>query len=47
MSVTFCPEQKVVGPLGVMVGVAGNGNTVTTVAADVDEQPLISVIVTL
>jgi uncharacterized protein with GYD domain len=32
------PAQKVVGPLEVMIGVAGNGFTVTIVAADVAEQ---------
>jgi hypothetical protein len=30
--------QNVVGPLAVMVGVAGNGFTVTIVAVDVAEQ---------
>ena len=34
VSVTLPPEQKVVGPEAVMVGVAGKGFTVTTVAAD-------------
>ncbi len=31
---TLPPAQKVVGPPGVMVGVAGTGLTVTTVGAD-------------
>ena len=39
VKVTEPPAQKVVGPLGVIVGVAGNGVTVTTVAADVEVQP--------
>ena len=41
--VTLPPAQKVVGPLGVMVGVAGSGFTVTTVGAEVAVQPLPSV----
>jgi len=32
---TVPPEQKVVGPLALMVGVAGNRLTVTTVGVDV------------
>ena len=32
------PAQKVVGPLAVIVGVAGSGLTVTTVAAEIAEQ---------
>jgi hypothetical protein len=32
------PAQKVVGPLAVIVGTAGNGFMVTVVAVDVDEQ---------
>jgi len=40
VSVTLPPAQKVVGPLGVMVGVAGSGLTVTTVATEAAlEQP--------
>ena len=39
VSVTEPPEQKVVGPPAVIVGVAGLEFTVTTVAADVAEQP--------
>lgn len=38
VKVTEPPEQKVVGPLAVIVGVAGTGVTVTTVAAEVEEQ---------
>jgi hypothetical protein len=34
VSVTLPPAQKVVGPLGVIVGVAGAGVTVTAVDAD-------------
>ena len=34
VSVTLPPVQNVVGPPGVIVGVAGAGFTVTTVAAD-------------
>ena len=44
-SVTDPPAQNVVGPTAVIVG-AGNGFTVTVVAADVAEQPLLSVTVT-
>ena len=36
--ITEPPAQKVVGPPGVIVGVAGSGVTVTVVATDVDEQ---------
>ena len=36
--VTLSPEQKVVGPLAVIVGVAGVGLTVTTTGAEVDVQ---------
>jgi hypothetical protein len=45
--VTLPPAQKVVGPAAVIVGVAGNGLTVTTVGADVAEQPLASVTCTV
>ena len=45
--VTLPPAQNVVGPLGVIVGVAGFGLTVTTVAAEVELQPLPSVTVTV
>jgi hypothetical protein len=41
VKVTLPPAQKVVGPPGVTVGVAGNGFTVTVVPADVAEQPLL------
>jgi hypothetical protein len=42
VSVTLPPVQKVVGPLGVIVGVAGAGVTVTAVDADgALEQPLV------
>ena len=47
MSKTLPPEQKVVAPPAVMVGVAGNGLTVTTVGADVAEHPLPLVTVTV
>ena len=40
------PEQKVVGPLGVIVGVVGESD-VTVVVVEVAEQPLESVAVTL
>lgn len=44
--VTEPPVQNEVGPLAVIVGVAGIGLTVTTVAADVEEQlPLVTVTV--
>lgn len=39
VKVTEPPEQKVVGPPAVMVGVAGVALTVTTVAAEVAEHP--------
>ena len=39
VSVTDPPSQNVVVPLGVMVGALGSGLTVTTVAAEVPEQP--------
>ena len=38
VKVTEPPAQKEVGPLAVMVGVAGTGFTVTVVAAEVAEQ---------
>jgi hypothetical protein len=42
VSVTLPPAQKVVGPPGVIVGVAGTGLTVTDVAAEgALEQPLV------
>jgi hypothetical protein len=37
VSVTEPPVQNVIGPLAVIVGVAGSGFTVTVVAADTDE----------
>ena len=40
VKVTVPPWQKVVGPLGVIVGVAGVGLTVTTVGAEVAVQLL-------
>src|SRR5258707_1171640 len=46
VSVTEPPAQNVVGPPAVMVG-DGRGLTVTLVAAEVAEQPLASVTVTL
>ena len=43
VSVTLPPEQKVVGPPAVIVGVAGVGFTVTVVGAEVAEQvPLLT-----
>lgn len=38
VKVTDPPAQNVVGPPGVIVGVAGSGFTVTVVATEVDEQ---------
>jgi hypothetical protein len=44
VSVTLPPEQKVVDPLGVIVGFVGSGLTVTTVVSDCgDVHPLPSV----
>ena len=37
------PEQKVVDPPAEIVGVAGNGFTVTVVGAEVEEHPFPSV----
>lgn len=47
VKVTLPPVQKVVGPPGVTVGVAGNGFTVTVVPADAAEvqPPLVTVTV--
>ena len=39
VKVTLPPAQKVVGPLGVTVGVVGCALAVTTVGAEVAEQP--------
>jgi hypothetical protein len=47
LSVTEPPSQNAVGPLAVMSGVEGFAFTVTAVAADVAEQPLPFVTVTL
>ena len=47
VKVTLFPWQKVVDPPAVMVGVGGNGLTVTVVAADVPLQLLASVTVTV
>lgn len=47
VSVTEPPEQKVVGPPAEMVGVDGLGFIVTTVGAEVAEQPLPFVYVTV
>ena len=47
VSVTLPPAQKVVGPPGVIVGVAGIGLTVTVVPAEVALQPLPSATVTV
>jgi hypothetical protein len=38
VSTTFPPAQNVVGPLGVMVGVAGVGLTVTACADEAPEE---------
>lgn len=46
VKVTLLPAQKVVGPLAVIVGTAGSGNTVTVVVADTAGHPLISFTVT-
>ena len=43
VNVTLPPAQKVVGPEGVIVGVAGKAFTVTTVGAEVAVQPLLPV----
>ena len=43
VSTTLPPVQNVVGPPGVMVGVAGKAFTVTTVGAEEALQPLPSV----
>jgi hypothetical protein len=47
VNVTLPPSQKVVGPLVVMVGVAGIGFTVTVVPAEAAEvqPPLVTVTV--
>lgn len=37
VNVTEPPEQKVVGPLAVIVGTDGNGLTVITIAVEVEE----------
>ena len=47
VSVTLPPAQNVVGPPGVIVGVAGFELTVTVVGAEVALQPLPSVTVTV
>jgi hypothetical protein len=47
VSVTLPPAQNVVAPLGVIVGVAGGGLTVTTVPLDVAVQPAASVVCTV
>ena len=39
VSVTLPPVQKLVGPLAVIVGMAGPGFTVTTIGAENEEQP--------
>ena len=47
VSVTLPPSQKVVGPFGVMIGVAGKGNMVTLKEADeADVQPLMVAVTT-
>lgn len=46
VKVTLPPAQNVVGPPGVIVGVAGGETTVTVVPADVEVQvPLLTVTV--
>ena len=47
LSNTEPPAQKVVGPPGVIVGVAGIGLTVTTVAADAADGQPFSVTITV
>jgi hypothetical protein len=47
VNVTEPPVQNVVGPPAVIVGVAGLALTVTTVAAEVAEQPAPLVTVTV
>ena len=47
MRITLPPWQKVVAPLADMVGVAGNGLTVTIMLLDVAAQPAALVTVTL
>ena len=47
VSVTLPPWQKVVGPLALIVGTAGNGFTVTLVEAEVAEQLFAFLTVTL
>ena len=39
VSVTLPPAQKVSGPLGVMIGTAGEEVTVTTTGAETDLHP--------
>ena len=46
VSVTLPPWQKVVGPPAEIVGVAGNGFTVTTIGEDVAVQLFALVVVT-
>jgi hypothetical protein len=43
---TLPPSQKVVAPFAVIVGVTGNGFTVTVVAFEVAEQPFPLVTIT-
>ena len=45
--VTLSPGQSAVGPLGVIVGVVGNGITVTTVGNDVEVHPKILLRITV
>jgi hypothetical protein len=47
VSPTLLPAQNVVGPPGVIVGVAGSGLTVTTVAADAALLQPVAVVVTV
>ena len=47
VKITDPPAQKVVLPVGVIVGVDGNAFTVTTVEEEVAEQPLSFLTVTL
>ena len=47
VSVTLSPAQNVVGPLGVIVGVAGSGFTVTTTGIEANDGQTPSLITTV